>query len=100
MKLLRILVFLSFAMAFQPQTKEELQTSMEEIETSNEELQAANEELLASNEELQSTNEELQSVNFKHALGQLTTTHVLKSLKKDIARLKTILRQRALNAEG
>ena len=29
MKLLRILVFLSFAMAFQPQTKEELQTAVD-----------------------------------------------------------------------
>ena len=29
MKLLRILVFLSFAMAFQPQTKEEIQTALD-----------------------------------------------------------------------
>ena len=44
--------------------------------------------------------EELHSARFKHALGQLTSTNMLGSLKKDIARLKTILRQRALKAEG
>ncbi len=44
--------------------------------------------------------EELQNAAFKHALGQLTNTSLLGALKKDIARLNTILRQRALNAEG
>jgi len=44
--------------------------------------------------------EELHSTKFKHALGQLTKTDTLKSLKKDIARLQTIQRQRAVKAEG
>ncbi len=44
--------------------------------------------------------EELHSAKFKHALGQLTKTDTLKSLKKDIARLQTIQRQRAMKAEG
>ena len=44
--------------------------------------------------------EEFQKANFKHALGQLANTSLLGSLKRDIARLNTILRQRALNAEG
>lgn len=44
--------------------------------------------------------EELQNASFKHALGQLANTSLLGSLKRDIARLNTILRQRALNAEG
>ena len=44
--------------------------------------------------------EELQKEDFKHALGQLANTSLLGSLKRDIARLNTILRQRALNAEG
>ena len=43
--------------------------------------------------------EELQNVNFKHALGQLANTSLLGSLKRDVARLNTILRQRAQNAE-
>ena len=44
--------------------------------------------------------EELQKANFKHGLGQLENTSLLVSLQRDIARLNTILRQRALNAEG
>jgi large subunit ribosomal protein L29 len=44
--------------------------------------------------------EELQGASFKHALGQLTNTSLLGSLKRDIARLSTILRQRALKAEA
>ena len=44
--------------------------------------------------------EELQKANFNHGLGQLENTSLLGSLQRDIARLNTILRQRALNAEG
>lgn len=44
--------------------------------------------------------EELHGARFKHALGQLTNTSLLGSLKRDIARLNTILKQRALKAEG
>lgn len=47
---------------------------------------------------LDSKAEELHQVKFKHALGQLQTTHELKQLKRDIARLKTVLGEsRALN---
>ena len=42
--------------------------------------------------------EELHNVKFKHALGQLGETHLVKSLKRDIARLKTVLRQRSIEA--
>tara|TARA_Y100001968_G_C19134382_1_gene608320 strand:+ start:81 stop:299 length:219 start_codon:yes stop_codon:yes gene_type:complete len=44
--------------------------------------------------------EELHGAKFKHALGQLSNTSLLGTLKRDIARLKTILRQRALNSEA
>ncbi len=37
--------------------------------------------------------EELHKVKFNHALGQLRDTHTLKLLKKDVARLKTVLRE-------
>ncbi|OGQ83992.1 MAG: 50S ribosomal protein L29 [Deltaproteobacteria bacterium RIFOXYA12_FULL_58_15] len=36
--------------------------------------------------------EELQKARFRHALGQLRETHTLKLLKRDIARLETVLR--------
>ena len=38
--------------------------------------------------------EELHQTKFKQALGQLQETHMLKRLKRDIARLKTVLRAR------
>jgi len=37
--------------------------------------------------------EELYRVKISHALGQLDKTHSLKQLKRDIAKLKTVLRQ-------
>jgi large subunit ribosomal protein L29 len=42
--------------------------------------------------------EELHKVKFNHALGQLRDTHTLKLLKKDIARLKTVLREQTKEA--
>ena len=39
--------------------------------------------------------EELHSVKFKKALGQLAQSHLIKQLKQDIARLKTIWNERA-----
>jgi len=42
--------------------------------------------------------EELQKARFKHALGQLRTTHTLKALKRDVARIETVLGQRAAKA--
>jgi len=38
--------------------------------------------------------EELQKLRFKQALKQLRTTHTIKNLKRDIARLKTVLGER------
>lgn len=42
--------------------------------------------------------EELHKVGFKHAIGQLQQTHLLKSLKRDIARIETVLGQKRSNA--
>ena len=39
--------------------------------------------------------EDLQKAQFKHGLGQLRETHTLKHSKRDVARLKTVLHQRA-----
>jgi large subunit ribosomal protein L29 len=38
--------------------------------------------------------DELHGVKFKKALGQLAQSHLIKQLKQDIARLKTILNER------
>ena len=38
--------------------------------------------------------EELHRGKFKHALGQLRETHTLKVLRRDIARIRTVLTQR------
>lgn len=40
--------------------------------------------------------EELHKANLKKAIGQLRTTHQLKLLKRDIARLSTVLNERAV----
>jgi large subunit ribosomal protein L29 len=39
--------------------------------------------------------EELFKAQFKHALGQLRTTHQLKTLRRDIARINTVLKEKA-----
>lgn len=39
--------------------------------------------------------EELQKARFKHALGQLRTTHNLKVLRREVARIETVLHERA-----
>ena len=46
--------------------------------------------------------EDLHAAKFKHALGQLAQTHQLRSLKRDVARLATVLREREMKsaAEG
>lgn len=41
--------------------------------------------------------QELFNLRFKHATGQLENANQLNLLKKDIAKIKTILRQRELN---
>ena len=42
--------------------------------------------------------EELFNLRFRHATGQLENPNVLKTVKKDIARVKTVLRERELKA--
>lgn len=48
---------------------------------------------------LADTREELMKLRFQHALGHLTDTSRLRLLRRDIARLETILREK-LRAEG
>ena len=55
-----------------------------------------NDELVA---KLDSLKEELFNLRFRHATGQLENPTVLRTVKKDIARVKTILRERELKAE-
>jgi large subunit ribosomal protein L29 len=42
--------------------------------------------------------EELFNLRFQHSTGQLENTARLKTLKKDVAKIETILRQKELNA--
>ena len=52
-----------------------------------------NDELVA---KLESLKEELFILRFRHATGQLENPNVLNSVKKDIARVKTIIREREI----
>ncbi len=45
-----------------------------------------------------SLKEELFNLRFRHATGQLENPNVLKTVKKDIARVKTVIRERELKA--
>jgi len=47
---------------------------------------------------LNSLKEELFNLRFRHATGQLENPNVLNSVKKDIARVKTVIRERELKA--
>ena len=47
---------------------------------------------------LASLKEELFNLRFRHATGQLENPNVLKTVKKEIARVKTVLRERELKA--
>lgn len=49
------------------------------------------------NNKLIELKQELFNLRFKHATGQLENANQLNLLKKDIAKIKTILRQRELN---
>lgn len=49
------------------------------------------------NIKLDSLKQELFNLRFKHATGQLENANQLNFIKKDIAKVKTILRQRELN---
>ena len=48
------------------------------------------------NEKLKALKVELFNLRFQHATGQLTNPMVLNTTKKDIAKVKTILREREL----
>ena len=54
-----------------------------------------NDELVA---KLDALKEELFNLRFRHAPGQLENPNVLSSVKKDIARVKTVIRERELKA--
>ncbi|MEE0831381.1 MAG: 50S ribosomal protein L29 [Longicatena sp.] len=48
------------------------------------------------NEQIQTLKDELFNLRFQQATGQLTNTARLKTVKKDIARMKTVLTEREL----
>ena len=50
------------------------------------------------NTKLKELKEELFNLRFRHAIGQLENPSALNTCKKDIARVKTILRDRELKA--
>ena len=47
---------------------------------------------------LESLKEELFNLRFRHATGQLENPNVLNTVKKDIARVKTVIREREIKA--
>ena len=49
---------------------------------------------------LKDLKEELFNLRFQLATGQMENTNVIKGVKKDIARVMTIMRQRELNKEA
>ena len=57
--------------------------------------QMTNDELV---KKLESLKEELFNLRFRHATGQLENPNVLATVKKDIARVKTIIREREIKA--
>ena len=61
----------------------------------NELREMKNEEL---NVKLGELKQELFDLRFNHATGQLTNPMQINTCKKDIARIKTILKERELNA--
>ena len=52
------------------------------------------------NTKLKELKEELFNLRFRHAIGQLENPASLNTCKKDIAKVKTILRQRELAAKA
>ena len=50
------------------------------------------------NTKLKELTEELFNLRFRHAIGQLENPASLKNVKKEIAKIKTILRERELKA--
>ena len=52
------------------------------------------------NTKLKELKDELFNLRFRHAIGQLENSSALVSCKKDIARVKTILREKELKAKA
>ena len=52
------------------------------------------------NAKIKELSEELFNLRFRHAIGQLENSASLKTCKKDIAKIKTILRERELNEKA
>ena len=52
------------------------------------------------NTKLKELTEELFNLRFRHAIGQLENPASLKTCKKDIAKVKTLLRERELGAKA
>ena len=52
------------------------------------------------NTKLKELTEELFNLRFRHAIGQLENPASLKNVKKEIAKIKTILRERELAAKA
>ncbi len=48
---------------------------------------------------LDQTREELRNLRFQRAVGQLTDLMRMRAVRRDVARLETILRERAIAAE-
>jgi large subunit ribosomal protein L29 len=49
--------------------------------------------------EIEDRREEWRNLRFQNALGRLTTFHQLREVRKSIARLKTVLREREIAAD-
>jgi large subunit ribosomal protein L29 len=52
------------------------------------------------NKDIKNLKEELQRLRFRKVTDELEDNSVIKSIRKDIARLKTILREREIKAPG
>ncbi|MBQ8427456.1 MAG: 50S ribosomal protein L29 [Clostridia bacterium] len=52
------------------------------------------------NTKLKELSEELFNLRFRHAIGQLENPAAIKNCKRDIAKVKTILKQRELAAKA
>lgn len=50
------------------------------------------------NAKLKELKEELFNLRFRHAIGQLENSALLKNCRKDIAKVKTILREKEMQA--
>jgi large subunit ribosomal protein L29 len=49
--------------------------------------------------EIENRHEEWRNLRFQNALGRLTTFHQLRDVRKSIAQLKTVLREREIQAD-